>query len=247
GKCALLCPACPQPGKNRPTDFHWRNTTPEKRFLYALFLAIDANFRMKWKDLSTEADDPDLGDGRAFFVRFEDHMAHLRKNWDMEQEVRNFMEYSQVYCSISFKSTWGIGTVDCARHNMKRPNGVSNLQKGVRYINMDYMVWTSLGRYETLVQLFVSYNIVCQWHINVWQRLAKYNPTIQQRCGQLYFVWLIPKFHLPAHIEACNIHESCLAKLEPLKFTIFYKCSTVEAVITHSPRWMVKPMGYCSV
>ncbi|KAF8146647.1 hypothetical protein K438DRAFT_1440687, partial [Mycena galopus ATCC 62051] len=35
----------------------------------------------------------------------------------------------------------GIGTVDCARHNMKRPNGVGDLRKGERYINMDYMLW----------------------------------------------------------------------------------------------------------
>jgi hypothetical protein len=28
----------------------------------------------------------------------------------------------------------GIGTVDCARHDMKRPNGVGDLQKGERYV-----------------------------------------------------------------------------------------------------------------
>jgi hypothetical protein len=28
----------------------------------------------------------------------------------------------------------GIGTVDCARHNMKRPSGVGDLQKGERYV-----------------------------------------------------------------------------------------------------------------
>jgi hypothetical protein len=28
----------------------------------------------------------------------------------------------------------GIGTVDCVRHNMKRPNGVGDLQKGERYV-----------------------------------------------------------------------------------------------------------------
>jgi hypothetical protein len=31
----------------------------------------------------------------------------------------------------------GIGTVDCARHNMKRPNGVGDLQRGERYAYMD--------------------------------------------------------------------------------------------------------------
>lgn len=28
----------------------------------------------------------------------------------------------------------GIGTVDCARHDMKRPNGVGDLQKGERCV-----------------------------------------------------------------------------------------------------------------
>lgn len=31
----------------------------------------------------------------------------------------------------------GAGTVDCARHNFKRPNGVGDLQKGERYVGMD--------------------------------------------------------------------------------------------------------------
>ncbi|KAF8171198.1 hypothetical protein K438DRAFT_1448773, partial [Mycena galopus ATCC 62051] len=60
----------------------------------------------------------------------------------------------------------GIGTVDCARHNMKRPNAVRDL-----YINMDYMFWKSLENYDDIIQLFISYNIVCQWHKNIWTRL----------------------------------------------------------------------------
>lgn len=28
----------------------------------------------------------------------------------------------------------GVGTVDCARHNMKRPNGVGDLQKGEKWV-----------------------------------------------------------------------------------------------------------------
>lgn len=28
----------------------------------------------------------------------------------------------------------GVGTIDCARHNMKLPNGVGDLQKGERYV-----------------------------------------------------------------------------------------------------------------
>jgi hypothetical protein len=66
GECALLCTACPQPGKNLLRDGSWKVVPCERRFLYALFLALDANFRMKRKDVSSEADDPSLGDGVAF-------------------------------------------------------------------------------------------------------------------------------------------------------------------------------------
>jgi hypothetical protein len=59
----------------------------EKRFLYALFLALDANFRMKRKHVSSEADDPSLGDGIAFFCKVAQYMQHLDEHWHEEQEV----------------------------------------------------------------------------------------------------------------------------------------------------------------
>ncbi|KAJ7609754.1 hypothetical protein DFH06DRAFT_1016897 [Mycena polygramma] len=207
GACALLCPACPQPGKNLPKDGSWKKVPRERRFLYALFLAIDANFRMKRKHVSSEADDPSLGNGVAFFSDVNEYMAHVNKHWDLEQESTCVAHDAvnepdrEAYGTASS----GIGTVDCARHNMKRPNGVGDLQKGERYINMDYMLWASLQNYDELVELFVSYDIVCQWHKNIWVRLAQYSPKLKQRGLKRGYVWLIPKFHLPAHIEACNI------------------------------------------
>ncbi|KAJ7330528.1 hypothetical protein DFH08DRAFT_708944, partial [Mycena albidolilacea] len=208
GECALLCPACPQPGKNLPRDGSWRYVPRERRFLYALFLALDANFRMKRKDVSSEAEDPSLGDGIAFFSQVEAYMAHLEKHWDLEQEKSTCVAHDAVDepdREAHGTAASGIGTVDCARHNMKRPNAVGDLQKGEKYINMDYMLWKSLESYDDLVELFISYDIVCQWHKNIWTRLASYNPELRMRGVKRYYVWLIPKFHLPAHIEACNI------------------------------------------
>ncbi|KAJ6498612.1 hypothetical protein DFH09DRAFT_1336611 [Mycena vulgaris] len=208
GACALLCPACPQPGKNLPLGGEWKSVGREKRFLYSLFLAIDANFRMKRKQVSSEAADPGLNHGAAFFSEVKKYMSHVRKHWDEEQEKSNCVSHDAVDQpdrEARGTASSGIGTVDYARHNMKRPNGVADLQKGERYINMDYMLWMSLAGYDDLVQLTVSYDIVCQWHINIWRRLAKYEPELVKRAGKRHFVWLIPKFHLPAHIEACNI------------------------------------------
>lgn len=63
GKCTVVCPACPQPGRNLPDG--WEHdpdrlcvsfnlqlsffSITEYRWLYALFLAIDTNFRLKRK------------------------------------------------------------------------------------------------------------------------------------------------------------------------------------------------------
>ncbi|KAJ7858652.1 hypothetical protein B0H14DRAFT_3085047 [Mycena olivaceomarginata] len=198
GECVLLCPACPQPGKNLPEDGSWRNAPREKRFLFALFLALDANFRMKRKDVSTEADDPSLGNGIAFFSQVDAYMKHLEDHWDMEQEKSTCIAHDAVDepdRDAYGTAASGIGTVDCARHNMKRPNGVGDLQKGERYVNMDYMLWRSLENYDDVIQLFISYDIA-------------YSPELRKHGGKHYYVWLIPKFHLPAHIEACNITYS---------------------------------------
>jgi hypothetical protein len=56
-------------------------------FLYALFLALDANFRLKRKDVSSEEKDPGLGTGLAFFGDVKQYMDHLEKHWDQKQEV----------------------------------------------------------------------------------------------------------------------------------------------------------------
>ncbi|KAF7340931.1 hypothetical protein MSAN_02078100 [Mycena sanguinolenta] len=210
GACALLCPACPQPGKNLPVNGEWRSAPRWKKFLYALFLAIDANFRMKRKQVSSEEADPGLNDGAAFFSEVKTYMEHVGEHWDVEQEKSRCVSHDAVNQpdrEARGTASSGIGTVDCARHNMKRPNGVGDLQKGERYINMDYMLWKSLDGYDDVVQLIVSYDIVCQWSINIWVRLARYKPELKDRAGTGYrdWVWLIPKFHLPAHIEACNI------------------------------------------
>lgn len=52
-----------------------------------MFLALDANFRMQRKDVSSETSDPDLGNGLAFFGEVNAYMAHLEKNWDQPQPV----------------------------------------------------------------------------------------------------------------------------------------------------------------
>ncbi|KAJ7622438.1 hypothetical protein FB45DRAFT_1091417 [Roridomyces roridus] len=206
GECALLCPACPHPGKNLVED--WKSYPEEKQFLFALFLAMDANFRLKRKDVSTERKDPGLGDGWSFYCEVEKYMSHVAKHWDMPQERSTCVSHDAVDKpdrEARGTASSGIGAVDCARHNMRRPLAVGDLQFGERYINMDYMFFRSVAGTD-LVRLIVSYDIACQWHINIWSRMSTYDTEIQMDGGAIQYIsFLVSKFHLPAHIEACNL------------------------------------------
>ncbi|KAJ7355180.1 hypothetical protein DFH08DRAFT_690485, partial [Mycena albidolilacea] len=206
GECALLCPACPQPGKNLPPD--WEKVPFHKSFLYALYIALDANFRLRRRDVSSEAKDPGFIRGWAFFGEVTRYMAHLEAHAGESQERSTCVAHDAVDKpdreSLGTASS-GIGTVDCARHNMKRPNGVGDLQRGERYLNMDYLLFMSLVGCMQLIRFFISYDIVCQWFKNLWGRMQKFDRELQFKAGQQFVVFLVPKFHLPAHIEACNI------------------------------------------
>lgn len=49
---------------------------------------MDANFRLKRKDVSSEEKDPGLGRGWAFYGDVLEYMEHLAKHWNAPQEVR---------------------------------------------------------------------------------------------------------------------------------------------------------------
>ncbi|KAG2119820.1 uncharacterized protein F5147DRAFT_742104 [Suillus discolor] len=201
GECAVLCPACTQPGKNLPHG--WENVVKAKRWLYAIFVAIDANFRLKRRNVSSDETDPSLSEGWAYFVEENEYKAFLAQHLGDEQEKstcssHNAVNMADTKLSQGLAAT-GVGTVDCARHNMKRPNGVGDLQKGEKYINMDYLFFSTL-RGTQLQMLNVSYDIACQWHKNLWTRMKSFPQShgLDYLAKVIHF--FVPKFHLPAHI-----------------------------------------------
>jgi hypothetical protein len=73
------------------------------------------------------------------------------------------------------------------------------------YLNMDYILFMSLARVMQLIRFYISCDIACQWFKNLFTRMGIFNSDLQFRRGEQYLVFLVPKFHLPAHIEACNL------------------------------------------
>ncbi|KAH7918603.1 hypothetical protein BV22DRAFT_1024324 [Leucogyrophana mollusca] len=206
GECAILCPACPQPGKNLPDD--WQVAPKARRWLYGLFVAIDANFRLKRRAVSKDASDPGLSRGWAYFVEESAYKAYIKGFGAIPQEKSTCSSHNAVNMADTKSSqglaATGVGTVDCARHNMKLPNGVGDLQKGERYSNMDYLFFSAL-RGSPLNVLNVSYDIACQWHKKLWSRMNHIPSHLHlSNCPEKLIRYFVPKFHLPAHILKCQ-------------------------------------------
>ncbi|KAG2110058.1 hypothetical protein BD769DRAFT_1630385 [Suillus cothurnatus] len=209
GECTVLCPACPHPAKNLPEG--WEDAPHDIRWKYALFLAIDANFWLKWKLVSSNNVDPSLNAGSCYFVEETVYKQYLSERGCEPQEKstcvsHNAMNMADMKSSRGLAAT-GIGTVNCARHDMKLPNGVSDLQKGERYLNMDYLVFLVMVGFAVVV-FNLSYDIACQWHKKLWSRMASMPPRLQLNRNNKIIRFFVPKFHLNAHIQSCQTEFS---------------------------------------
>ncbi|KAJ2927454.1 hypothetical protein H1R20_g9640, partial [Candolleomyces eurysporus] len=68
---------------------------------------------------------------------------------------------------------------------------------------MDYI--TILSIQLCLLKLFfISYDIVCQWFIHLLERILQIDPSSPLLQPDVEIRFLVPKFHLPAHIPACR-------------------------------------------
>ncbi|TDL13469.1 hypothetical protein BD410DRAFT_846920 [Rickenella mellea] len=203
GECAVECPACPQPGRNLPNG--WQDVGEEDSWLYTLILSIDANFRLKLKDRGIK--DPELGSGWAYFVETDPYMGHL-DTCEEQAEINtcdsnlHAVDHANSRFSKGYTAT-GVGSIVCARHTLVRKNGVADLQKGERYVTMDYILLSTLIG-VIFTSLLLTYDIACQWSKNLFARMAKFPTFMQLRNAASRVFHAIPKFHLPAHGPRCH-------------------------------------------
>ncbi|KAG2122912.1 hypothetical protein DEU56DRAFT_873540 [Suillus clintonianus] len=186
GECAVVCPACPQAGKNLPDD--WQDAPDDKRWLYSLFVAIDANFRLKRRAISKDSMDPGLSQGWAYFVEETAYKTHLQQYSGKPQEKSTCSSHNAVNMADT-KASQGLAATD--------------LQKGERYMNMDYLFFSALSQWRVDV-LNISYNIACQWHKHIWQCMSTMPAHLRLDHASKLVRFFVPKFHLPAHILKCQ-------------------------------------------
>lgn len=120
---------------------------------------MDANFRLKRKDVSKDSVDPSFSQGWSFFVEEKPYKEYLCNQANICQEVSGHCWYSKTHLNVCQRSTCvghnavnaadtksskglaatGSGTIDCTQHGMKLPGGVGDLQKGERYASCHHL------------------------------------------------------------------------------------------------------------
>lgn len=207
GDLTIECPAIPLPGKNLPSD--WEIAYSEKPHFSAMFIALDANFRLKQKDRGTRTD-PSLTRGAGYFVNPDLFSQELKRS-EERPTLREASNCDSTFAAIEransrlnrgFLVTGVVAAID-SRHGFVLPNGVADLQKGERYFNTD-IVFLSSTRSRSLSRLVVSYDIACQWRRNLMSRCQEFPPHLREHLLRLSIVYAIPKFHLPAHGFSCQ-------------------------------------------
>ncbi|KAL1742737.1 hypothetical protein HDZ31DRAFT_83918 [Schizophyllum fasciatum] len=208
GQLALRCPACPQPGRNLPPD--WEIAPRSKSFLYKLFVAQDANFRLQNTTVSNVVRDPPLGDGWAYFVSRQPYMDYIKQNVD-EADISTCSGFAALFLAnlkrvLGLRAT-GVAAVTCSRHNVFRPNGFADLQKGERFSNMTYVLASALLN-SGVREVLHTYDVSCIFKVNLWRRNAALPPELRITINPNNYTSRVPKFHLPAHKVGCHANEA---------------------------------------
>ena len=109
----------------------------DSRWLYRLFIGLDANFRLKRKKHLNERNDSGLNKGYAYIVedaRYKSFLQLYDKKIPAEKSTCHNHDALKLVDMKRVRGldASGVATVECTRHNMKRPCSVGDLQVGER-------------------------------------------------------------------------------------------------------------------
>ena len=115
--------------------------------MQTLYLAIDANFRLKQtqKKVSNEIVDPCLNGGCAYFVgeaAYKTHLSLLDRDNPTEESYKfcntcDVIKLANIKGSAALDAN-SVTTVDCSRHDIKHACSAGNLQHVERYVILHY-------------------------------------------------------------------------------------------------------------
>ncbi|KAK0486702.1 hypothetical protein EDD18DRAFT_1311625 [Armillaria luteobubalina] len=192
GSCAMECLACPRLGVNIPEHVDpndpnaWEDT---------LYVRMDANFQLERFNVSSEDKDPGLSKGLAYFVDTEAFHKHLK---DFDKRIIQCPSSCSNHEAAKDLAASGVGGVVCTHHELKLPLSFPS------YAMLCYIVKAIVlvKRFTGVPCIVTSYDIACQWSINLEERVNIYSDFLRPKIPEK--VYLVLKFHLPGHIKDCQ-------------------------------------------
>ncbi|KAI0693263.1 hypothetical protein BC835DRAFT_1276253, partial [Cytidiella melzeri] len=206
GELAVQCRACPHPGYNLPDNF--RDVPKGHSYLYWQTVAVDCNFRLKNRYRHSNNLDVTLSHGWAYFVEQKGYLEYVKRHANQQEVRMSTCAGFQAMLQANLKKAKGLNAtgvvgVACSRHELWRPNGMGDLQRGERCCNVDYVLVAAL--LGVTLRLLIMYDIACQYFKLFWTRMLGLPagmrlaiPSIKQ------VVTKVPKGHLRAHEDACQ-------------------------------------------
>ncbi|KAJ7700970.1 hypothetical protein B0H14DRAFT_2648615 [Mycena olivaceomarginata] len=197
GELAVVCPACPQPGVNLPAD--WESASGEERFLYILYIAIDACFRLK-ADSSQAGHTSRRGPFRTFLLSVTD-----------QKEMSTCSGLAALdYANTKFR--WvGLLAWDWVYVLAMSSCSVTAqriCRKGRGHTNMDYILGSLLRHHYWRLRKYLSYDICCQWSKYLIERMKEMPNGIKLNLILSLLRFVIPKLHIYGHKLACQLNFS---------------------------------------
>ncbi|KAF9489950.1 hypothetical protein BDN71DRAFT_1484637 [Pleurotus eryngii] len=194
GELTIVCPACPDPEVNLPRD--WESAPSERRFLYTLFIALDACFWLKRRMVSS-----------GYFVEAEPFQQYLLSVTDQKEMSTCSGLAALDYANSKFSRGYAATRVClgvCAQHEFIQPNSAADLQVRERYANMDYMFASLMWHHGRNLSVVVSYDIVCQWSKSLLQRVKTLPPLVHLDLVSTMVCFAVPKLHIHSHMKHCQ-------------------------------------------
>ncbi|KAF5346367.1 hypothetical protein D9757_014172 [Collybiopsis confluens] len=210
GDLAVRCPPCPHPGINVPEV--QTPLDPGREWLAKRFQGLDANFRCTRLNVSSEARDPALNRGCAYFcdnLPFQQHLAKTKGRWPIETSDCNDHDAIKLANKRGEKnlSVTGVAVSTCTRHETVLPQAAADLRLGEEYTIMDY-VWIHSLQLNCPRRITLSYDIMCQFHKKMQTRVQSYDVQPPSHITYKNMQLLVPKFHLAAHKQLCRFSFS---------------------------------------
>ncbi|KAK0246137.1 hypothetical protein EDD85DRAFT_783838 [Armillaria nabsnona] len=155
----------------------------EDQYLYQLFVGLNANFCLKnrlWCRNPLKKDRP-LYNGLRYQVPQKAYFTHL-KNYVKEDDISTCITFAalmekETKLSTGLKCTSVRGCI-CIQHELICLSGIGDLLKGERYVNMDFIFWSALQDVK-VKQVMLSYDIGCQYKINLHEKHKKLPKDLQ--------------------------------------------------------------------